>query len=60
VIVPKICGMAPRRTAASPTREGVESGVARRDRAVAVRDRWVAEVGVAEADGAKHGAVGRG
>ena len=63
VMVPKICGMAPAaRTAASArSREHVEARVAGRDRAVAVGDPddRLAEVGVAEADGAEHGAVGR-
>ena len=62
VIVPKICGMraggAHRRL--GPVREHVEAGIARRDRAVAVGDPddRLAEVAVAEADGAEHGAVG--
>ena len=63
VMVPKICGIAPaaahRRL--RPPREHVEAGVARRDGAVAVGDAddRLAEVVVAEADGAEHGAVGR-
>ena len=63
VMVPKICGMAPAaRTAASARWARTSSpGVARRDGAVAVGDAddRLAEIVVAEADGAQHGAVGR-
>ena len=63
VMVPKICGMAPAALTAASARcgEHVEPGVAGRDGAVAVGDAddRLAEVGVAEADGAEHGPVGR-
>ena len=63
VMVPKTCGIAPagphRRL--GPARQHVEPGIAGGDGAVAVGDAddRLAEVGVAEADRAEHGAVGR-
>ena len=63
VMVPKICGMAPAAAhrGLGAARELVEARVARRDGAVAVGDAddRLAEVAVAEADRAQHGAVGR-